>query len=202
MRPSRAPRAPTSRAPWVAGRRLTETPARRTRASSTEPGGRGRGQDSARPAGYGRDSRACRHVSPIAQKYRGSSSCVGRRAWQKGCGNHGPKRLRSARFGPHSTGRVGPVQAPPARPAGRLGAGTRDRRRAARTERLESPKVPRGGFPHGQAATLDWANDNRVTPSPDRRLRPVPDRGAISPVSYTHLTLPTTTLCRSRWSPY
>ena len=26
------------------------------------------------------------------------------------------------------------------------------------------------------------------------------DSGA--PVSYTHLTLPTTTLCRSRWSPY
>ena len=24
----------------------------------------------------------------------------------------------------------------------------------------------------------------------------------IGPVSYTHLTLPTTTLCRSRWSPY
>ena len=23
-----------------------------------------------------------------------------------------------------------------------------------------------------------------------------------TPVSYTHLTLPTTTLCRSRWSPY
>ena len=24
----------------------------------------------------------------------------------------------------------------------------------------------------------------------------------LAPVSYTHLTLPTTTLCRSRWSPY
>ena len=35
-----------------------------------------------------------------------------------------------------------------------------------------------------------------------------PDHNTISnfrrdnPVSYTHLTLPTTTLCRSRWSPY
>ena len=25
---------------------------------------------------------------------------------------------------------------------------------------------------------------------------------ALVAVSYTHLTLPTTTLCRSRWSPY
>src|SRR5659263_775888 len=24
----------------------------------------------------------------------------------------------------------------------------------------------------------------------------------VAPVSYTHLTLPTSTLCRSRWSPY
>ena len=26
--------------------------------------------------------------------------------------------------------------------------------------------------------------------------------GGLKAVSYTHLTLPTTTLCRSRWSPY
>ena len=26
--------------------------------------------------------------------------------------------------------------------------------------------------------------------------------GTMKPVSYTHLTLPTSTLCRSRWSPY
>ena len=30
----------------------------------------------------------------------------------------------------------------------------------------------------------------------------VGERARCDPVSYTHLTLPTTTLCRSRWSPY
>ena len=33
-------------------------------------------------------------------------------------------------------------------------------------------------------------------------LNIVAKKGVPATVSYTHLTLPTTTLCRSRWSPY
>src|SRR5450756_327712 len=36
----------------------------------------------------------------------------------------------------------------------------------------------------------------------DLRDFPVRMKAFLGPVSYTHLTLPTTTLCRSRWSPY
>ena len=40
-----------------------------------------------------------------------------------------------------------------------------------------------------------------TTPLGTRQKRPL--YGSLIPVSYTHLTLPTTTpQCRSRWSPY
>ena len=64
----------------VCWRELARVEAREARQA---PDAQGRAQDSARPAGYERDSRACRHVSPIAQRCRESSSCVGRRALRR-----------------------------------------------------------------------------------------------------------------------
>src|SRR5450756_817593 len=38
--------------------------------------------------------------------------------------------------------------------------------------------------------------------TPDQPQTGPSPQGTSGPVSYTHLTLPTSTLCRSRWSPY
>ena len=61
-------------------------------------------------------------------------------------------------------------------------------------------QVFHGKFARNEIYTLTPAFAEHEPGPENTTVTPIP--GDLCSVSYTHLTLPTTTLCRSRWSPY
>ena len=58
------------------------------------------------------------------------------------------------------------------------------------------------GNPAGFRQATESAEVERKKSTVEEIKKAIAKRLSIKAVSYTHLTLPTTTLCRSRWSPY